>query len=137
MHARRQTPWIAILVTTGIALVLITYVSLAPDSPAVAILGGTTSLLLLTVFCIVNVTVLVLRKDSVEHKHFSAGKVLPVLGALFCAYLVLPWTSGRDLEQYRIAGILVALGVVLWAITYAVNKRARRDAGRMDRSDVD
>jgi amino acid transporter len=125
VHRNRCTPWAAILLTTGIALCLITYVSLAPDSPVVSILGGTTSLLLLTVFCIVNVTVLVLRRDRVEHRHFRAGRVLPVVGAVACAYLVLPWTSGRDPEQYRIAGILVALGVVLWGITYAVNRRSR------------
>jgi hypothetical protein len=30
--------------------------------------------------------------------------VIPILGALCCAYLVGPWT-GRDLGQYTIAGL--------------------------------
>ncbi|WP_432522656.1 APC family permease [Kineococcus sp. SYSU DK006] len=125
VHPFRRTPWISILLTTAIAGALIVYVSLSPGSPVVAVLGGTTSLLLLTVFCVVNVSVLVLRRDRVGHRHFSAGRVLPVLGALSCAYLVLPWTSGRDPEQYRIAGVLVALGVLLWALNAVVTRRAR------------
>ena len=50
-----------------------------------------------------------------------APTVLPILGALCCAYLVGPWT-GRDTSQYSIAGVLLAIGVVLWAITWAINR---------------
>ncbi|MEW1958862.1 APC family permease [Kineococcus sp. NPDC059986] len=126
VHPTRRTPWAAVALTTGIALALITYVSLAPDSPVVAVLGGTTSLLLLTVFCVVNVAVLVLRRDRVAHSHFSAGRVLPVVGAVACAYLVLPWTSGRATEQYEIAGVLVGLGVVLGLVTHVWRRSASR-----------
>ncbi|WP_432544341.1 APC family permease [Kineococcus sp. SYSU DK002] len=126
VHPGRRTPWAAIGLTTAIALGLVGYVSLAPGSPVVAVLGGTTSLLLLTVFCVVNVVVLVLRRDHVAHRHFSAGPVLPVVGAVSCAYLVLPWTSGRALEQYRIAGVLVAVGVVLWVVTHVWQRRSVR-----------
>ncbi|WP_166612579.1 APC family permease [Kineococcus indalonis] len=123
VHPFRRTPWVSILLTTALAVALLAYVSLEPDSPVVAVLGGTTSLLLLTVFCVVNVSVLVLRRDPVGHRHFSAGRVAPVLGALSCAYLVLPWTSGRAVEQYRIAGVLLALGVVLWGVNHLVARR--------------
>ncbi|WP_411699943.1 APC family permease [Conyzicola sp.] len=122
VHPGRQTPWVSILVTTVIALGLITYVSLDTEGSVVALLGGTTSLLLLTVFTVVNGTVLVLRRDSVDHKHFHAGRVLPVVGALACAYLVLPWSSGRPVEQYQIAGVLLAIGVVLWVLTWAIRR---------------
>ncbi|MEZ0166523.1 APC family permease [Kineococcus sp. LSe6-4] len=128
VHRSRRTPWAAIALTTAIALALITYVSLDPGSPVVAVLGGTTSLLLLTVFCVVNVTVLVLRRDRVAHEHFSAGRVLPVVGAAACAYLVLPWTSGRAVEQYGIAGVLVGVGVLLGALTHLWRRSASRAA---------
>ena len=62
-----------------------------------------------------------LRRDSVRHRHFRAPTVLPILGALCCAYLVGPWT-GRDPQQYTIAGILLAIGVVLWLITFFINR---------------
>ncbi len=62
--ARR--PSTAIVFTTLISLALIGWVSLNPDSPIVVVLGGTTSLLLLSVFAVVNLSVLVLRRDKVD-----------------------------------------------------------------------
>jgi APA family basic amino acid/polyamine antiporter len=130
VHPRRRTPFAAILLTTGIALALSAYVSLDTEGSVVGVLGGTTSLLLLAVFAVVNATVLVLRRDHVDHKHFAAGPVLPVVGAICCLYLVLPWTSGRPVEQYQIAGVLLLLGIVLWAVTAVVRRTRGGDARR-------
>ena len=129
VHAVRRTPTAAIVFTTCVAFGLITYVSLSPDSPVVALLGGTTSLLLLTVFAVVNVSVLVLRKDVVDVEHFRAGRVLPVVGAVTCLYLVLPWSSGRPGDQYRIAGVLLLIGLVLWALTWYTRRGAAASEG--------
>ena len=115
VHATRHTPYIAIGFTTLLAFGLITFVGEVPA------LGGTTALLLLCVFTVVNVAVLVLRKDPVKHKHFKTPTLLPVLGALSCAFLVGPWT-GRDPVQYKIAGILLGIGVVLWVVTVLINR---------------
>jgi amino acid transporter len=123
VHEERRTPWAAILFTTAIALGLIGYVSLDQEGSVVALLGGTTSLLLLAVFAVVNATVLKLRRDRVPQKHFNAGRVLPIVGVVTCVYLVLPWTSGRPVEQYFIAGLLLAVGVVLWGITRLTHGR--------------
>jgi len=75
------------------------------------------------VFTVVNVAVLVLRRDRVEHEHFRTPTFLPVLGALTCAFLTGPWT-GRDPVQYTIAGILLGIGVLLWFVTVLVNRAA-------------
>lgn len=115
VHASRRTPYIAILFTTLLAFGLITFVGSVPQ------LGGTTALLLLCVFTIVNVAVLVLRKDKVDHQHFRAPTILPIIGAVCCAFLVGPWT-GRAVEQYAIAGVLLLLGVALWFVTVAINR---------------
>ena len=88
-----------------------------------AVLGGTTSLLLLSVFAVVNVSVLVLRRDKSDNAHFKAGKVLPVIGVAACLWLVLPFSSGRGAEQYALAGGLLVLGVLLWLVTFIDNKR--------------
>jgi amino acid transporter len=115
VHLTRRTPYVAIGFTTLLAFGLITFVG---EIPA---LGGTTALLLLCVFTVVNIAVLVLRRDPVAHQHFRTPTFLPVLGALSCAFLVGPWT-GRDLVQYKIAGILLGIGVVLWVVTVLVNR---------------
>jgi amino acid transporter len=113
VHRGRRTPYIAIAFTSLLAFGLITFVGAVPA------LGGTTALLLLGVFTIVNIAVLVLRKNTVDHEHFRAPTILPVLGAVCCAFLVGPWT-GRPSVQYAIAGVLLAIGVVLWFITVMV-----------------
>jgi amino acid transporter len=127
---KRRTPWAAVLFTSTLAAGLIVYVSIDPEGSIVALLGGTTSLLLLTVFAVVNVTVLVLRRQPVDHRHFRTPTVLPVIGAITCLYLVFPWTSGREGGQYGIALVLLGIGVVLWVIEriYTWTKR-RRAAG--------
>ncbi|MFF0268024.1 APC family permease [Kribbella sp. NPDC004536] len=111
---KRRTPYIAILFTTLLAFVLIGYADLAA-------LGGTTAFLLLCVFAVVNVAVLVLRRDRVEHKHFHAPTALPVAGVVLCVYLASP-LSGRDSADYKIAGWLMLVGIGLWALTWLLNK---------------
>ena len=115
VHVARRSPYIAIAFTTLLAFGLITFVGGVPQ------LGGTTALLLLCVFTVVNIAALVLRRESVEHRHFRTPRILPVIGALTCAFLAGPWT-GRDPAQYAIAGVLLALGVGLWLLTVLVNR---------------
>jgi amino acid transporter len=129
VQPKRQTPWAAILFTSALAVGLILYVSLDPKGSIVALLGGTTSLLLLAVFAVVNVTVLVLRRKPVDHKHFRTARVLPIIGAITCLYLVFPWTSGRPSGQYGIALGLLAIGVVLWVIERIFTRRATSREG--------
>ena len=119
VHPGRRTPWVAIIFTTLLAFALITYVSYANED-AIAVLGGTTALLLLAVFAVVNVAVLVLRKDPAPEGAFRAPSALPVIGAIACLYLVTP-LSGRPTAQYLVAGALVLLGIVLWVITILIN----------------
>ncbi|MET8151553.1 APC family permease [Actinoplanes sp. NPDC049668] len=115
VHPVRRTPWVGIVFTTLVAFGLIWFADLTA-------LGGTTALLLLCVFTIVNVAVLVLRRDRVEHRHFRAPTAIPVIGAITCAYLASP-LSGRAAADYRVAGVLLLVGVVLWAITYFTRHR--------------
>ena len=125
---KRRTPYTAIVFTTGLAIALITFVGAVPD------LGGTTALLLLAVFTLVNIAVLVLRSDTVDHDHFTSPLGLPYIGAISCAFFVGPWT-GRDSVQYLIAAVLIGLGVVLWGATVFYMKSKGQDplASDMDK----
>ena len=76
-------------------------------------------LLLLTVFTIVNVAVLVLRRESVEHEHFHAPSVFPVLGALISVALLVD-TALDDASVLLRAAILLAVGAALWVVNRLV-----------------
>jgi APA family basic amino acid/polyamine antiporter len=108
VHPTRRTPWVSILFTSVIAVVLVSFVPLAG-------LAGTTSLLLLAVFTLVNIACLVLRRDTADHDHFRAPTWSPWLGALLCAFLATP-LSGRNPQDYLLAGVLLAVGILLWLI---------------------
>jgi len=108
VHSTRGTPWVAILFTTAIAAVLVA-------TGDISGLAETTVLLLLCVFALVNISVLLLRRDRVDHKHFRAPTWMPVLGAVVCLILALPVT-GRDTAVYMRVGILISIGVVLWLV---------------------
>jgi amino acid transporter len=130
VHRTRRTPWVSIIFTTTIAFGLIVYVVRASASTdganAIALLGGTTSLLLLCVFTVVNVALLVLRRRPAAHNHFKAPTFLPVVGALSCAFLAGPWARSEDqLQQYEIAGYLLAVGILLWLLTWLWNRGVR------------
>jgi amino acid transporter len=110
VHTGRQTPWVAIIFTTALGLVLIATGDLSD-------LAAVTVTLLLFVFIVVNVTVLVLRRDHVEHSHYRAPTVLPALGVIVCLGLL----TQRDGEVWLRAGLLLALGVVLFLVNRAVS----------------
>ncbi len=112
VHEGRRTPWVAIIFTTVLGFALVT-------TAKVEDLGDTTALLLLCVFAVVNVAVLVLRRDPVDHDHFRVPTAVPVLGAITCVVLASPLT-GREGKVYLIAAILMAIGVVLWFVNRAV-----------------
>jgi APA family basic amino acid/polyamine antiporter len=124
----RRTPWAAILFTTVLAVLLIWYVTNDPESNVVANLSSTTAFLLLCVFAIVNVACLILKRKRADHSRsfFTAPTVVPPLAAILCLYLAGPWVD-RDGIVYKIAGGLLLIGVVLWAVTWLVNRLVNDD----------
>ncbi|WP_373695213.1 APC family permease [Actinomycetospora aeridis] len=115
VHPGRRTPWLAIVVTSALAIILVLLLDISE-------LGSMTSLLLLAVFTLVNVAVLVLRRDRVDHRHFRAPTGIPIVAAVLCAFLASPF-SGRPPKEYLFAGILLLLGVLLWGVNRATTGR--------------
>lgn len=103
---KRRTPWVAILITTLVAMGL----TLVGD---LATLAETVVLLLLVVFLSANVSVLVLRRDRVDHDHFRVWTFVPVLGIASC---ILLFSQQRPVV-WLFGGILLAVGVVLFLLT--------------------
>jgi basic amino acid/polyamine antiporter, APA family len=111
----RRTPWFAIAFTTALSILLIV------TTDDLSGLSDTTVLLLTSVFFLVNVCVLVLRRDPVGHGHFVTPVFLPVIGALVALVFLLP--INRTGEVYRTAIFLLIGGLVLWAVNVLVTRR--------------
>jgi amino acid transporter len=118
-----RAPYAGIIFSTLLALGLIIYVSEKAESEVVINLASVTSLLLLCVFTIVNIACLVLRRDGRESMFRSPGPT-PAIAALATAFLIGPWVD-RDALIYQIAGVLMLIGVGLWAITWVANRGLR------------
>jgi amino acid transporter len=115
VHPRRRTPFVAIAFTVLIAAILISTGSFRE-------LAGTTVLLLLLVFAIVNICVLVVRRRPVEHQHWRTPTWAAVLGAVTTLLLASPLV-GRSPRVYLVAGILLGIGVVLWGLNRLITGR--------------
>ncbi|WP_418062773.1 APC family permease [Pimelobacter simplex] len=134
----RRSPYVAIGFTTLLAFGLITYVRLGSESTIVGSLSGTTALLLLAVFTIVNIACLILRRDPARPNGFRAPTIVPILGAIFCAYLLGPWARlEADMIQYKIAAGLLGIGIVLWAATRLFYKPEGGHFADIEHMDVD
>jgi amino acid transporter len=112
VHAKRRTPWVAIVFVAALAVALIALGDLES-------LADTTVLLLLMVFVCVNVAVLLLRREPVEHQHWRAPTALPVLGAVACLGLIVQ-KAVEDAVIFAYAGGLLVLGVALWGLSRAL-----------------
>ncbi len=111
----RRTPWVAIVATTVISMILASFGSLSA-------LAETVVLLLLVVFISTNIAVLVLRKDTVEHTHFRVWTFVPVLGVLSCLGLLTQLSA----TVWIFGAVLLALGVMLYRIAHLTNRNISR-----------
>ncbi|WP_028645724.1 APC family permease [Nocardioides sp. URHA0020] len=122
----RRTPYAGIAFSTVLALGLIVVVTFLADTSVISALSGTTALLLLCVFSVVNVACVVLRRDTATERGFRAPGWVPFVGAAACLFLAGPWARDReDWIQYKVAGGLLLLGIVLWACTWLTNRGVR------------
>lgn len=111
----RRTPWVAILVV-GAATVGMSFVG------DVGTLADTTVLLLVLVFISANVSVLVLKKDEVDHPYFRTPRIVSIL-ALVASVALL---TQQDATTWLISGCYVVVGTLLFLVArYA---RSREDA---------
>lgn len=108
----RQTPWVAIVATTAVAMALTATGSLAT-------LAETVVLLLLLVFLSTNAALLVLRREPADGVHFRAPRAAPWLAIASCVALLSQQQLGtwlRALVLLGVGGGLYALGRVRSAL---------------------
>jgi APA family basic amino acid/polyamine antiporter len=117
VHRGRHTPWVAIVFIALIMFGLVT-------TGGVSDLANTTVVLLLLVFIVVNIAVLVLRRDQVAHDHFTAPAVIPVLAIATIVVLLVQ----QEIAIFLRAGILVLVGLALYLVNYLAKRGLDREA---------
>jgi amino acid transporter len=123
VNRSRQTPHLAIAVLFAI---------LAPLclTGSIAQLASATVLLLLTVFAVVNGAMVVLKRRPGEPAgHFEVPVVVPALGALVCAFLVVIRTSTGDWRAPALAGAMLAGILLVFAFVRPKRPSWRQGAG--------
>ena len=115
IHHTRRTPYVAIIFTTALAMLLATLGDLTD-------LAGTTTTLLLFIFIAVNAAVLILRSDRVGHSHFVAPTVVPGIAIGFILALLIQRAANNP-EYFLYAGGLVVLGMLLFGVNRLVAGR--------------
>ena len=112
----RRTPWVAIVATIALSIVLAT-------TGGLAVLAATVVLMLLVTFASTNLAVIVLRRrpDEGEPDHVRVPLVLPVLGLLSCIGLA----TQQEADVWLRGGILLAVGLVLYAVARVAGGRSR------------
>ncbi|NRG41870.1 APC family permease [Rathayibacter sp. VKM Ac-2835] len=114
----RRTPWVSIVVVGGVTMLL----SLVGD---VGTLAETTVLLLLLVFISANISVLVLKKDRVDHPHYSVPRVVPVLAIIASVVLL---TQQTGVVWLGTAGYVVVGTLLFLATRFGKKKHAEQTA---------
>jgi amino acid transporter len=107
VHPTRHTPYVATMLVIAIALVLAV-------TGTVAHLGGTTSLLLLIVFIVVNIALLAIRRGETGYTGFRVPSIVPIASIGTCAVLIL-------FSQQASMAIAAGLGVV--GVAIAISRR--------------
>lgn len=128
IHIKRNTPHIAIYVLFGIVSTLIL-------SGGVKQLAESTVLLLLTVFTIVNIALIILKRRPGEPRcGFEPPVIVPALGALVCASLIFvriqTAITSNDTAQHTaplISGAIILTSFVLYAVLKPKNPVVQED----------
>jgi len=119
VHERRRTPHLAILTLFAIATPLAVIGTIAQ-------LASATVLLLLTVFACLNGALVILKnRDGEPRGRFEIPLVLPILGTLVCAGLVIVRAATGDWRAPSLAGGMLAGLFLLYALLRPKARQAR------------
>ena len=125
----RRTPWVAIAFCTALVLVLLV-------TADVEKLANVTVLFLITVYGLVCVSALVLRKQTVEHKHYTAPTAL-LYGGVLLNVALLGYTAYTEPEALLYCGGMLLVGGALYALNRVAMRRSPRLEADESYQDVD
>jgi basic amino acid/polyamine antiporter, APA family len=102
LHRRRATPYRTFLVILPVAIFLAL-------SGTLEFLAGTTATLILAMFCLVNLSLLLIKRREPETNGFQVSSVIPAIALLFDLILI----AFASAESHILALIFTGIGIVL------------------------
>jgi basic amino acid/polyamine antiporter, APA family len=112
LHSRRGTPYRTLLVILPIAIFLAL-------SGTLQFLAGTTATLILLMFCLVNLSLLVIKRQEAGTRRLQIPFFIPVLALI--SNLVLVAFASR--ESHILAAVFVGIGLILVLLHTAFSNR--------------
>lgn len=107
-HHDRHTPWVSIIFTAMLVILLLV-------TTDVSTLADVTVLFLITVYGMVCLSALVLRRRTVEHDHYTAPTWILVLGVASNLAL-LGYTAATSPRSLLYCAVLLAIGGALYFV---------------------
>lgn len=105
VHPKTHTPWVAILSTYLLVLLLI-------STGSIKILAQTTSLLVILVFTLVHLSLIRIKWQKSKTSGLRVPFFVPVVGFVFCLSLIGFYPSTVFLRT----GLILILGLVIWQL---------------------
>jgi amino acid transporter len=112
LHPRRATPYRTLLIILPIVIFLAL-------SGTLQFLAGTTATLILAMFCLVNLSLLVIKRQEPRTDGFQVPYLIPAL-ALISNLVLLAFASR---ESHILALVFTGMGMLLILIRNALSKR--------------
>lgn len=115
LHPRRATPYRTLLIILPIAIFLAL-------SGTLQFLAGTTATLILAMFCLVNLSLLVIKRREPRSDGFQVPYLIPAL-ALISNLVLVAFASG---ESHILALVFTGIGMLLILLRNAVRSGSRQ-----------
>ncbi len=112
LHARRKTPYRTILIILPIVIVLAL-------SGTLEFLAGTTATLILAMFCLVNISLFIIKRREPQTTGFQIPLLIPVL-ALISNLVLVAFASP---ESHILAAVFTGVGILLVIINLAFKRK--------------
>ncbi|MGL5836495.1 MAG: APC family permease, partial [Waterburya sp.] len=112
LHRRRATPYRTFLVILPIAIFLAL-------SGTLEFLAGTTATLILAMFCLVNISLLLIKRREPETNGFQIPSVVPAIALIFNLILI----AFASVESHILASIFTGIGILLILLQSIIRKK--------------
>jgi basic amino acid/polyamine antiporter, APA family len=112
LHRRRSTPYRTFLVILPVAIFLAL-------SGTLEFLAGTTATLILAMFCLVNLSLLLIKRRDPDTDGFKVPYVIPAIALVFDVVLV----AFASVESHILALIFTGIGVILIFLQRAMKRK--------------